>query len=251
MSGSHLSEIRITSVLQSFTSGFVDTLGFVALFGLFTAHVTGNFVLVGASVANGHPGVVGKLLALPMFVIGVAGTRAYLLALERRQRALAVPVVAVELFLLLAFMLAGIWAQPFDSADGWPTIAVGMLGVATMAVQNTASRLTFSHLGPTTVMTGNVTQLVIDLVDLLSGAAAPGTLERIYKTWPAVIAFAVGAIGGGLGYRLTGFWSLLVPMGVLGSTLLQRTTYQRTSPTEAENKRKPVTFRVGAGRGRH
>ena len=221
MSPPRQSEAIATSMLQAFTSGFVDTLGFVALFGLFTAHVTGNFVLVGAAVANGHPGVIGKLLALPMFVIGVAGTRACLLSLERKQRALAVPVVALELVLLLAFALAGAWAQPFGSADSWPTIAVGMLGVLTMAVQNTASRLTFSQLGPTTVMTGNVTQLVIDLVDLMSGAAAPGTQERMQKMWPAVVAFAVGAVSGGLGYRLLAFWSLLVPAVALVLTLLR------------------------------
>lgn len=225
MNRSSARDARLTSVLQSFTSGFVDTLGFVSLFGLFTAHVTGNFVLVGASVANGHPGVIGKLLALPMFIVGVASTRVYLLALERRRLSSTVRLVAVELLLLLAFMLAGVWAQPFANADDWPTIAVGMLGVATMAVQNTASRLTFSYLGPTTVMTGNVTQLVIDLVDLMSGASAPGALERIYKTWPAVIAFAVGAIGGGLGYRLTGFWSLLVPIAVLGATGMRTKTW--------------------------
>ncbi|XAH23838.1 YoaK family protein [Xylophilus sp. GW821-FHT01B05] len=214
-------EVRVVSTLKAFTSGFVDTLGFVALFGMFTAHVTGNFVLVGASVANGHPGVIGKLLALPMFVLGVAGTRAYLLLLERRQRAVAVPVVTAELVLLLAFMLAGVWAEPFGSADAWPTIIVGMVGVATMAVQNTASRLTFAYLGPTTVMTGNVTQIVIDLVDLMSGAAAPGTRERMRKTWPAVLAFAVGAIAGGLGYRLAGFWSLCAPAVALVLILLR------------------------------
>ncbi len=35
-----------TMSLLAFTSGFVDTLTFIALFGLFAAHVTGNFVLI-------------------------------------------------------------------------------------------------------------------------------------------------------------------------------------------------------------
>ncbi|WP_050463349.1 YoaK family protein [Herbaspirillum autotrophicum] len=207
--------------LKAFIAGFVDTVGFVALFGLFTAHVTGNFVLIGASVANGRPGVIGKLLALPTFIIGVALTRLLILALLRKQRDAAVPLMAVELIALLLFMAAGVYYAPFADANSWIAIGVGMLGVLTMSVQNAGSRTTFLHLGPTTVMTGNVTQIVIDLVDLMTGVAAPETRERIGKTWPPVAGFAIGAVGGGLCYWLAGFWSLLVPAVALGFLLLR------------------------------
>jgi uncharacterized membrane protein YoaK (UPF0700 family) len=88
-----------------------------------------------------------------------------------------------------------------------------MLGVAAMAIQNAASRTVFASLSPTTVMTGNVTQIVIDLVDLVGNrAAAEGTRARLGKMGAAVAAFAVGALGAGLGYVAAGFWCLAVPI---------------------------------------
>jgi uncharacterized membrane protein YoaK (UPF0700 family) len=39
--------------LLSFNGGFVDTAGFMGLQGLFTAHVTGNFVTLGAALVFG------------------------------------------------------------------------------------------------------------------------------------------------------------------------------------------------------
>jgi hypothetical protein len=61
-------------LLPSFTAGYVDTAGFLALQGLFTAHVTGNFVTLGASLALGTSGAIEKLLALPVFcAVVIAG----------------------------------------------------------------------------------------------------------------------------------------------------------------------------------
>ena len=54
-------------VLLSVNGGFVDAAGFLALHGLFTTHVTGNFVTLGAALVNGTSGALAKVLALPMF----------------------------------------------------------------------------------------------------------------------------------------------------------------------------------------
>jgi uncharacterized membrane protein YoaK (UPF0700 family) len=46
--------------LLSFNGGFVDTASFVGLQGLFTAHVTGNFVTLAATLVSGPHGVIAK-----------------------------------------------------------------------------------------------------------------------------------------------------------------------------------------------
>jgi uncharacterized membrane protein YoaK (UPF0700 family) len=64
-------------LLLSLNAGYVDTAGFLALQGLFTAHVTGNFVTLGASLALGTSGVLAKLLALPVFCAVVIMARLF------------------------------------------------------------------------------------------------------------------------------------------------------------------------------
>jgi len=41
--------------------------------------------------------------------------------------------------------------------------------------------------------------------------AKPAAVARFNKTWPPILAFAVGAIGGGFCFLYAGFLSLLVP----------------------------------------
>jgi uncharacterized membrane protein YoaK (UPF0700 family) len=210
-----------TGALLAFTAGFVDTCGFIALFGLFTAHVTGNFVLIGAAVAGEQQGIFGKLLALPVFVLAVVATRLFVLSCERRSKSAAAPLLLGQMFFLALFLLAGIAAAPITAADAPRAILAGMLGVTAMAIQNAASRTAFATLAPTTVMTGNVTQIVIDLVDLARAGTAGGEARgRLRKMVPAVAAFAVGALAGATGYVMYGFWCLIVPMLATGLVLV-------------------------------
>jgi uncharacterized membrane protein YoaK (UPF0700 family) len=212
--------ISWTGVGLGFTAGYVDTLGFVALFGLFTAHVTGNFVLIGSELAKPSHGVLIKLLAFPAFVAGIALARALVRRCEQRGQSPLRPLYGLQMALLAGFMLAGLAAWPLHDSRSTAALLAGMFGAAGMGVQNAASRLALSALTPTTVMTGNVTQLVIDLLDLTCPAPDPAIGARIHKfLWP-ILAFAIGAIGGAFGYHELSFWALLLPIGILATLLL-------------------------------
>ncbi|MCT7296188.1 YoaK family protein [Ralstonia sp. CHL-2022] len=203
--------------LLAFVAGYVDVVGFAALFGLFTAHVTGNFVMIGLELAGSGQGVLAKLLALPMFVVAVAATKLAVTALTRRGVAPLRPLLLVQAVLLLAFMAAGLLALPIQSADAPATIVVGLIGVAAMGVQNAKARIVLSEHAPTTIMTGNTTQIVIDVVELLSpgGTQKDVARTRLRKMVPPLAGFAVGAVLGALAFATLSFWCVLPPAGIL------------------------------------
>jgi uncharacterized membrane protein YoaK (UPF0700 family) len=203
--------------LLGFVAGFVDTCGFVALSGLFTAHVTGNFVLLGVSIATGSGGDIAKALTLPVFLLIVGLTCLLVHALEQRGIRALVPVLALEFVLLAAFLATGLMLTPFGGPDESGTLIVGALAVAAMAVQNGAMRRVLDNLTPTTVMTGNLTQVAVDATDvMLGGPRAIPARAHLRRVLPVVLAFALGAGLAGLGYLLVGFAALAAPVAVLG-----------------------------------
>jgi uncharacterized membrane protein YoaK (UPF0700 family) len=215
-------DLAISAVMAG-TAGFVDTCGFVALFGLFTAHVTGNFVLIGATLASPRPGILAKLLAFPEFVLVVGATQ---LVLHRAKRSGRDPTRAVlygQATALTVFLGLGEWASPVQDADSAIALLIGMFGVGAMAIQNVAARTVFASHAPTTVMTGNVTQIVMDAVEVAFGGDAAPAKARLRKMLPPVFGFAIGAIAGGLGFVHLGYWCLIAPLlAILCAAALHR-----------------------------
>ncbi len=113
-------KLTLSSVL-SFNGGYVDTAGYLALQGLFTAHVTGNFVTIGAALVFGTSGVVAKLLALPVFCMVIIVTRLVSFNLPPRWPVLETMLTLQLLLLLLAAVLA-IAMGAFANGDGGPAI---------------------------------------------------------------------------------------------------------------------------------
>lgn len=203
-------------------AGYIDTSAFVALFGLFTAHVTGNFVLIGSELARpSHAGVLMlKLLAIPAFAAGVVVARQMDVRCARLGHNPARPLLGTQLALLALFMVAGVAAAPLSNPQAPLVLACGMLGAAAMGVQNAAGKLQFGRIAPTTVMTGNVTELLIDMTDLASGRATPAVKARFVKFFWPVIAFALGCVAGGTAYMTFGFWCLLPALALLAFLVL-------------------------------
>jgi uncharacterized membrane protein YoaK (UPF0700 family) len=211
-----------TMSLLAFTSGFVDTLSFVALFGLFAAHITGNFVLIATSLAEFRHGLWIKLLVVPIFVFAAVLTRIYIIRRERHERDAAAHVMFGQVALLAAFMIVAVYHSPFDHHEDPGAFLTAFMAASAMAVQNTAARTFLSGLPPTTVMTGNLIQVIVDTVDIAHGH---GHLEakraRMAKLGPMLLSFIVGTMLGAVGYVTVGFYSLIIPIVTVAGLALR------------------------------
>jgi uncharacterized membrane protein YoaK (UPF0700 family) len=213
----------VLPLLLSLNAGYVDTAGFLALQGLFTAHVTGNFVTLGASLALGTSGAVAKVLALPVFCAVVIATRLLGSLLLARHKAALQTLLRVEVLLLIAGGVLATRLGPFHDGDSWQAVLTGMVLVAAMAVQNALHRMHLGSVPPSTLMTGTTTQIMIDMADLIY--ATPAMQNRSgSKLGPMalnVVVFALGCGTAALLFLRFGVWCFVVPP-LLGLLALSR-----------------------------
>jgi uncharacterized membrane protein YoaK (UPF0700 family) len=210
--------VALPSVL-GFVAGFVDTATFIEMHGLFVAHVTGNFVLLGATLAGSpidgeHAGSATlQLASFPVFFLAAmaAAVLAGVLPAARR----------TQLLVSLAAVLVGVGGAAGFLAGSHP--AVAMVLVVAMGVLNAAHRMDGRLGSPFTVMTGNVTALAIGLAHTLH--LAPREREGPVQAVPAalvvvVLTFAAGCALGALVQPYLGLGAMLVPAAVLGLRLV-------------------------------
>lgn len=199
-------------LLLSFTAGYVDTAGFLSLQGLFTAHVTGNFVTLGASLVLGTSGALAKLLALPVFCAVVLTVRLLATLLSKFWRPVFEILLGFELLLLTAGAALAILSGPFHDGDSRQAILTGMVLVAAMAIQNAVHRIYLGSAPPSTLMTGTTTQIMIDLADVMvRGPSAGQAGARSSKMMLNVIMFAIGCGAAALLFMRFGMWCFVVP----------------------------------------
>jgi len=204
------------SKVMSFNGGYLDTVGFLALQGLFVAHVTGNFVTFGAAMIHGADGAVAKLLVLPIFCAAVVISRLVTFRLEAEGLPVLRIMLGVKTLLLVAGSALAVTLAPFAKGDSWQLILVAAVFVCAMAIQNAAHRVHIPTAPPTTLMTGSTTQIMLDVAELIRrGPDRGASIARIRKLSVAVGLFAAGCGLGALAFALLGpaaFW----PSAALG-----------------------------------
>src|SRR5450830_1512044 len=164
------------------------------------------------------------------FIAGVAVARLFIVAIERRGGPALTLALSLQLLLLAGFMVFGILAASVGVAVSPYAMTAGLLGTAAMGVHSAISRLLLTQLAPTSMMTGNVTQIVIDSIDVLRGVADGGTAARCMKFFWTILAFGIGAIAAAFAYHACGFAALLVPILILsGLIILDRIDARRIS----------------------
>ena len=202
----------VLPLLLGFNGGYVDTMGFLALQGLFTAHVTGNFVTLGASLVLGTSGTIAKLLALPVFCVVVIAARWLGTLLSNRSTHPFTPLLVLKVLLLTIGSALAIHFGPFHDGDAWQAIVTGMVLVAAMAIQNAVHRVHLASSPPSTLMTGTTTQIMLDIADsIYPREAAQAQTARLIQMSTNVIVFAIGCGTAALLYARFGVWCFVAP----------------------------------------
>src|SRR5438445_9286902 len=149
----------------SITAGSVDVIGFLALGGVFTAHITGNVVIVAAHYVIGGFGQVGPLLAVPVFV-AVLGVLALVFGAVGEVRGSRRALLILQTALLAICLGLGVAFGPFADADGPIAVLLGLLAVPPMATQAAVVRLAVTRAPPPAHACPKPTHLTIALARL-------------------------------------------------------------------------------------
>ena len=212
------------SALLSGVAGYVDAAGFASLIGLFPAHLTGEIVGDAIAVSSGHPGDhATRFWMLPVFVCSVVTATLVARLLRRNGRRALTGLLALVTAGLALFAASDLLASLLHESGHLHMLLGGACAVAAMGFQNALMRESMTGSCPTTVMTGNLTHVVIELVDhLLGKLSTPHKRDRrprsrLLPVASALFAFVACAVLGGFVTRVWGSLSVLLPTALVAT----------------------------------
>ncbi|HEY5372031.1 MAG TPA: YoaK family protein [Polyangiaceae bacterium] len=223
------------SALLSGVAGYVDAAGFVLLFGVFPAHMTGELVGDAIALSDGHLAArASRLWVFPAFVVSIAVAALVARVLRSRGRKAVVGLLTLVTASLALFSLSGLFAYVLRQSH-LPPLLSGGCAVAAMGFQTALMRESLTGC-QTTVMTGNLTQVILEIVDhvcnRIGGASALGAppRSRLSVVGSALGAFAICSVLGAWLARRVGASSIALPTLVTAGLTLCAWREERAQP---------------------
>src|SRR5215467_11712872 len=204
------SELWLPTLL-SVIAGMVDVIGFLSL-GIFTAHITGNVVVVGALIVRHHRVNPAQILAIPVFVLAVAVTWLIAKASGRRGTGLMRPLLLIQFLLITGVLVFSAFTKPSTDPHGLMATITAMIAITAMGCQFALLRLTLPVAPSTAVMTGNLTNAVLALMDSTSNQPLiEGGTRKLTGALHLLIGFFVGCVVAAGAVIYLGDWAWSLP----------------------------------------
>lgn len=210
---------RTRTLLLAGIGGAVDATGFLLLFGLFTAHMSGNTTRLAVDLGTGvlGPDALARIAALVAFTAGlVVGVIVAAIAAGRGGRALT-----AEILVLAAVMVVGDLARDgggLGHRSALFVVLVGLLALA-MGVQNGFLRRVAGTGVHTTFISGMLTSMAEDLVAATRDRTDAEARRRLRLHGGITVAYFAGGTAGAALALEWGFWALLLPIATLAVVL--------------------------------
>jgi uncharacterized membrane protein YoaK (UPF0700 family) len=205
-------EARLPPLL-SVIAGMVDLTGFLTLGHIFTAHITGTLVVASAAAVQGGPFNLAQILAIPVFMLALGVV--WLIAHLSRQRGLSLArlLLAVQFLLLAGVLIFCVVARPSASPQGLMAGIAVMIAVSAMACQYAILRLAIPAAVSTAVMTGNLTNTVLSLMDLITTRrqVLSADADRLRRSLHLLLGFLLGCVTAAVAVPLLGEWAWSLP----------------------------------------
>jgi uncharacterized membrane protein YoaK (UPF0700 family) len=211
-----LSDLALPFLL-SLIAGSTDVIGFLGLNGLFTAHITGNLVVLAAHVVAGNPAILSYLLSVPVFMLVLLLTRLFAGYLEHRRIATLQPLLLLQLIFLAGFLVLGVSGEALVQSQSALGVNAGMCGVTAMAVQVALVQISLKSVPSTAVMTTNIAHFMLAVGQIVvadTEVAAAEARARVIHIMPVIIGFSLGCALGAAGESAYGLWSAGLPTGL-------------------------------------
>jgi uncharacterized membrane protein YoaK (UPF0700 family) len=200
--------------LLSIIAGMVDLTGFLTLGNLFTAHITGNLVVIGALLVRRGRINPPQILAIPVFILAVAAVWLLARASGRRGPGLLRLLLLVQFLLLTCVLIFSVITRPSSNPHGLMAAIAAMMAVSAMACQFALLRLALPVAPSTAVMTGNLTNAVLSLLDTMSRSepSKASDAARLRNSLLLLVGFFGGCVVAAAAVTYVGDWAWLFPM---------------------------------------